>query len=310
MSTLVPYAAQIIPRTRRTGATSFVYCYERGSEIHTDQRDAATTAYALIEALGTPLVSDETSQTITAGLDRLFVAPTEDAGPAPSFDTIVSDINTALKEASAIPQLNAVLVCIQGDTVAVAHTGRAEAHMSRGRSFLRITESLPQTTPNKRQPVFSEVATGSIKRSDKLLLATPGLLHHISVEQLKNSLVDNTPGTAAEKLARLVDGKPDANRSAAVIIEIAEPQYLAEFAHGGQTTIVDIAAKESLVDVAKQSSKPVITSITNKSSRAAKHFGAWASGTAWPSTKKAARATGRSLQSTYRKLRQPKNSTK
>jgi hypothetical protein len=300
MSMLVPYAAQIIPRTRRSGATSFIYCYERGSEIQLDQDQAATTVYALIEVLGDTTGSDQTAQTITDQLDRLFVPPTEDAPAAPTFDEVVSSINTKLTDQA---QLNAVITYVNNDNLAVVHTGKAEAHMNRGRSFVRITEALPQSTPGKDQAAFSEVANGQLKSGDKLLLATPGLLHHISVDQIKNSIMDNTPAISAGKLARFVDNRPDAHRAAAVIIEIAAPEYLAEFASGGQTTVIDIGTKESFGDVAKATTVPVMRKTGRQIVLLAKRFGHWTVSVALPATQRTARKAVEGAKAGYKKLR-------
>lgn len=302
MSMLVPYAAQIIPRTRRVSATSFIYCYERGSEIQSGQEQGAVTVYGLLEVLSDAETADTTAQSITDQLDRLFAMPTEDVPDKPTFDQVASDINTAITKQSDGPQINAAIVHLENDQLSVIHTGKAEAHMNRGRSFVRITESLPQQVSDK-QAAFSEVATGNVKSGDKLLLATPGLLHHISVDQIKNSIMDNTPATSATKLARFVDGRPDANRAAAVIVEIAAPEYLAEFASGGITTVVDIGSKESFGEVAKASTVPVVRKTGRKVVILARRFGHWTVAVVVPTTKKATKRSVDGLKAGYKKIR-------
>lgn len=302
MSMLVPYAAQIIPRTRRAGASSFVYCYERGSEIKLDQQESATTVYALIETLGDAQRSDTVSSLITGQLDHLFPIPGSDQEVF-GFEEAISHINKSLSEQKPTPGLNAVIVHIHADKVSVVHTGKAEAHMNRGRSFVRITETLPQQVAGKAQAAFSEVADGQLKSGDKLLLATPGLLHHISVDQIKNSIMDNTPAASAQKLARFVNNQADAYRAAAVIIEIAAPEYLAEFASGGSTTVIDISSKESFGDVAKATTVPVMRKSGRKVVVLATRFGHWTVSVAVPATKKAAIRSFDGIKTTYKKIR-------
>jgi hypothetical protein len=299
---LVPYAAQIIPRTRRAGATSFIYCYERGSEIQLNQDEAATTVYALIETLGDAQQGDTISNLITMQLDHLFPIPGSDQQTF-SFEEAISHINTSLINLSPTPGVNATIVHINNDKVSVVHTGKAEAHMNRGRSFVRITEALPQQVTGKTQVAFSEVANGQLKSGDKLLLATPGLLHHISLDQVKNSIMDNTPATSAGKLARLVDNRADSHRAAAVIIEIAAPEYLAEFASGGNTTVIDISAKESFSDVAKATTVPVLRRTSRKVVVLATRFGHWTISVAAPTTKKAAIRSFDGIKTSYKKIR-------
>lgn len=302
MSMLVPYAAQIIPRTRHSRATSFIYCYERGSEIQLNQEAAATTVYALIETLGDAQLSDTVSNLITSQLDHLFPIPGSDQQVL-GFEEAISHINKALAALQPAPGINAVIVQIDGNTVSVVHTGKAEAYMNRGRSFIRITEALPQQVAGKAQAAFSEVADGQLKSGDKLLLATPGLLHHISVDQIKNSIMDNTPAASAGKLARFVNNQVDAHRAAAVIIEIAAPEYLAEFASGGNTTVIDISSKESFGDVAKASTVPVLRKTGRKVVVLATRFGHWTVSVAVPATKKAGKKSFDGIKTTYKKIR-------
>lgn len=302
MSMLVPYAAQIIPRTRRAAANSFIYCYERGSEVTLDQQESAITVYALIEVLGDVHASDTVSSLITSQLDHLFPIPGSDQVVL-SFEEAVSHINKALGALKPTPGMNAVIIQINGKDVSVVHTGKAEAHMNRGRSFIRITETLPQPVPGKTQAAFSEVANGQIKSGDKLLLATPGLLHHISVDQIKNSIMDNTPAASASKLARFVNDRVDAHRAAAVIIEIAAPEYLVEFAAGGSTTVIDISSKESLADVAKASTVPVLRKTGKKAAVLATKFGHWTITVAVPATKKATKRSFDGIKTSYKKIR-------
>lgn len=302
MSMLVPYAAQIIPRTRRAGATSFVYCYERGSEIQLNQDASATTVYALIETVGDSQLGDSISHLITSQLDHLFPIPGSDQEVF-SFEEAISHINKSLAQQSPVPGINAVIVHINNDKVSVVHTGKAEAHMNRGRSFIRITEALPQQVQGKTQAAFSEVADGNLKSGDKLLMATPGLLHHISIDQIKNSIMDNTPAASAGKLARLVNNRADSYRAAAVIIEIAAPEYLAEFASGGSTTVIDISSKESFTDVAKATTVPVLRKSGRKIVVLATRFGHWTISVAVPATKKATVRSVDGIKSTYKKIR-------
>ncbi len=302
MSMLVPYAAQIIPRTRRSGASSFIYCYERGSEIQLNQEESATTVYGLIEVLGDVKIGDAVSALITGQLDHLFPIPGSDQEVF-SFETAISHANKALASQYPTTAINAVVVHIKDQTVSVVHTGKAEAHMNRGRSFIRITDSLPQQVSSKKQSTFSEVADGQIKSGDKLLLATPGLFHHISIDQIKNSIMDNTPTTSATKLAKLADNRLDSYRAAAVIIEIAAPEYLAEFAAGGNTTVIDISSKESFGDVAKASTVPAIKKTSRKVVVLASRFGHWTVSVAVPSTKKVAHKSVDGIKAGYKKLR-------
>lgn len=302
MSMLVPYAAEIIPRTRPRSATSFIYCYERGSEIQLQQQEAASTVYGLIETLGDSKQSDTTSSLITSQLDHLFPIPGS-GQPVLSFEEAISHINKGLQELKSTPGLNAVIVYIKGSDVAVVHTGKAEAHMNRGRSFVRITEDIPQQVTSKASATFSEVANGSLKSGDKLLLATPGLLHHISVDQIKNSIMDNTPAASASKLARFVDNRADSHRAAAVIIEIAAPEYLAEFSADAHTTVIDISSKESLKDVAKASTVPVLRRGSKQIVLLATRFGQWTISVMIPTTKKVTRRSVDGIKTTYKRIR-------
>ena len=302
MSMLVPYAAQIIPRTRKSGAQSSIYCYERGSEIQLNQEEAATTVYALIEDISNTASSDAVSNLITTQLDHIFPIPGSDQ-PALSFEEAISHINKALNEHHSNTQLNAVIVQITDTNISVVHTGKAEAHMNRGRSFVQITEAIPQPVPGKARVAFSEVADGKIKSGDKFLLATPGLLHHISIDQIKNSIMDNTPATSAAKLARLAENRPDSYRAAAVIIEIAAPEYLAEFAAGGNTTVIDISSRESLGDVAKASTMPILRKTSSHIVLLATRFGHWTVSVAIPASKKATRKSVDGIKAGYKKLR-------
>jgi len=302
MSMLVPYAAQIIPRNPKSQTDSYIFCYERGSEIQLGQKESATTVYALVECLNDTYGSDAVFNVISSQLDHLFHIPGSDQKTL-KFEAAISHINKTLADQYPDVGLNAVIIHIKNDTVSVVHTGKAEAHMNRGRSFIRITDTLPQQVAGKKQVIFSEVADGQTKSGDKLLLATPGLLHHISIDQIKNSIMDNAPAASANKLARFVDNRPDSHRAAAVIIEIAAPEYLAEFASGGNTTVIEIGRKESIGQIAKASTLPILRNTGKQIILLATRFRHWTVRVVIPSTKKVTRKSIDGIKAGYKKLR-------
>lgn len=115
--------------------------------------------------------------------------------------------------------------------------------------------------------------------------------------------MDNAPAASAAKLARFVDNRPDSHRAAAVIIEIAAPEYLAEFASGGNTTVIEIGAKESLGEIAKATTVPVLRKTGRQIIVLATRFGHWTVSVALPATKKAATRSVDGLKAGYKKLR-------
>ncbi|WP_457831512.1 hypothetical protein, partial [Staphylococcus aureus] len=79
------------------------------------------------------------------------------------------------------------------------------------------------TSPTK---TFGSIASGQLEAGDRLLLATPALVHQIPLSRLQSAVSDASPASAIAELTHLLKDA-SSERIAALIIEITTPEIAA-----------------------------------------------------------------------------------
>ena len=166
--------------------------------------------------------------------------------------------------AAWIGKLSAVIAVQASAELHVTHSGSAEAYLYRNQANTRITtgQSDRSTGPAK---TFGMVASGQLEAGDRLLIATPALIHQIDLKRLHDIVASGSPESAIAELGDQLKGA-DVTRIAALVSEVTTPELAALQTRSEQPADVTIGAPESPIEAAKIIAAPLaqVTVATGK----------------------------------------------
>ncbi len=149
-----------------------------------------------------------------------------------SFETALAHINEELGKLASIGKthwvgkLNALVGVKHKQSLSLATTGKISALLFRDSQFVNISDSTKSTHPLK---TFENFSVGKLKLNDIVILSTPQLLNHLSIDRLKNIIQNNTLEMAAEQAIRILEENagPDV-AFGTLIIQLVEPGSVEE----------------------------------------------------------------------------------
>ena len=281
MSDLIARTARLVPYTKRPKhINSFVtaYVYE---PVADDAGGALGNLYVVIEALVSGRASEEVVDLIiqTVG-EKYYNEPQPSEPPAARFEAAVRHLNHALAEyvnkgnAAWIGKLSAVIAVQAAGELHVTQTGSAEAFLYRGKAVSRITqpETAKPATPTK---TFGTIATGELEPEDRVLIATPALVHQIPLKKLQSVVSTLGPTAGIQEISQLLAGTTPL-RIAALIIEFTTPELAALKVRSGEPDDIELVAPAGIAETALQAATPIAqnTAETSKKIAAIAH-GRW-----------------------------------
>jgi hypothetical protein len=143
-----------------------------------------------------------------------------------------------------------------GAELHVASTGSAEAFLYRGPASTRITTD-GTTKPAAPSKTFGSIATGQLEAGDRVLLATPALVHQLPLTKLQSVISQSSPNAAIAELTNLLKGPAETERVAALIIEVTTPELAALQVRSEQPSEVELGAPENALEAAKLAATPI-----------------------------------------------------
>src|SRR5580704_2790608 len=230
--------------------------------------------YVVTEVLVSGRASEEVADLIieTAG-DSYYNKPIADTDPLNRFESAVKAINQELSEyvnrgnASWIGKLSTVIAVQAGAEVHVAQTGSAEAFLYRGQAVTHISGGTPSrpSTPTK---TFGSIATGQIEPGDRLLLATPALIHQVPLTKLQSIVSSSSPNSSIAELTDLLRGT-SVDRIAALVIEITTPELAALQVRSEEPSEIKLGSPENALEAAKMAAAPIAQTTLSHSKKVA-----------------------------------------
>jgi len=144
-----------------------------------------------------------------------------------SFEAALQKANETLADLTEagktnwLGKLHMIIGILNNDTLHLAQAGNAEAYLARGEQIVKISEGLTETSDKKTQPLktFENIASGNIEEGDRVILSTPELFYHISLEELRREVSDKSPEEAVSGLAQKLKGEEGIGNLAALIAE-------------------------------------------------------------------------------------------
>ena len=276
MSELITQTARLVPyakRPKQSGGFVTAYMYEPMAD---DVGFKLGSFYVVLEVLVSGRASEEVTDLIIETIgEYYFNRPIiEDQTLADRFEAAVKAANTELGEhvnrgnAAWIGKLSAVIAIQAGAELHIAHTGSGEAFLYRGHSVTRITDSAPNrpSTPTK---TFGSIATGQLEVGDHILLATPALVHQVSLPRLKSIVSGSSPNTSIAEITDLLRGTAT-DRIACLVIEITTPELAALRVRSQAPSEIHLGAAETPLETAKQAATPIAESTARSGKKLAR----------------------------------------
>ncbi len=150
--------------------------------------------------------------------------------PLVSFEAALSKVNEELGEITHqgnvgwLKNLNAILAVLTGSTLHITKVGKTEAYLYRGAKSSHVSDGLGGDTVNPLR-TFINIASGDLLENDKIAIFTPGVLFHLSKDELQNYVQEFQPRVAISHLADLLEGTSnEVNPNAILILEAITPE--------------------------------------------------------------------------------------
>lgn len=262
MSSLVTRTAKLTPRRgrlRTAAGLATAYTYEPESpEAH-----GLGGLYVVIEVVIPSRPAQIVVDTIieTVGSQYYNWEPTKPVPALERFERAVKNTNAALAKLVAegtagwLGRISAVITLLEGDELHITQTGSGEAFLYRGNVASHITDSSAKSSP-KPGSTFGSIASGKVQAGDRLLLATPAVVHAVARAELKSLINDNSAGAAVRKLSEQYADQPEADRIAAIVVEITTADLLAVAPRDDEPETAFVGQGDKPLEVAKAAALP------------------------------------------------------
>jgi hypothetical protein len=261
VSDLITRTARLVPYAKRPKQVpSFVTAYsyeplanETGAELG--------SLYVVMEVLVSGRASEEVADLIIETIGEHYYNDTKLPVEALTrFEAAIKATNQELGEhvnrgnAAWIGKLSAIIAVQAGAELHIAQTGSAEAFLYRGKSATHITPASASrpATPTK---TFGSIASGQLEPGDRLLLATPALIHQVPLTRLQSVISESGPNTAISEVTKLLRGT-STDRIAALIIEATTPELAALQVRSEEPSEIQLGLPENPVEAAKMVAAP------------------------------------------------------
>lgn len=275
MSELIAQTARLVPYAKRPKqASGFVtaYYYE---PMAADPGFDRGNLYAVIEVLVSGRASEEVANLIIDTIGEYYYNQPDEAHTSPTtrFEGAIRAANQELAghvnrgNAAWIGKLSAVVAVQLADELHVAQSGSGEAFLYRGSSHTRITTTAPNR-PASPSKTFGSIASGQLEIGDRILLATPALIHQVPLTRLQSIVGQANPNTAIGEIRELLHGVAT-ERIATLVIEITTPELAALRVRSEQPNEIQLGSPENPLDSARHAAAPLARNTVDSTKKVA-----------------------------------------
>jgi len=187
------------------------------------------------------------------------------------FEAAVKATNAELSHyidrgnAAWVGKLSAIVAVQSGGELHLTQTGSAETFLSRGNASTRITAAPGPRGPQPNK-TFGAITSGSLEAGDRLLMATPALVHQLPLVKLRSIISSTTPNGAIAEITGLLEGTAS-DRIAALVVEITTPEQAALQIRAHESNDVILNANETPYELAKLAAAPLAQGALHSSKR-------------------------------------------
>ncbi len=264
---LVPYAKR--PKQVPSYVTAYTY------EPLADEPGAALgNLFIVVEVLVSGRAGEEVADLVIETLGSYYYDRAEDeTEPLQRFEAAVKATNHELAEyvnqgnAAWIGKLSAIAAVQVGSELHLAHTGSAEAFLYRGKAAARISGNQGPVRPAVPSKTFGSIASGALEAGDRLLLATPALIHQLSLTKLRDIIGGTSPSSAIAEITQLLRGSTS-ERIAALVVEVTTPELAALQVRSEEPNEIQLGSPDNVLEAAKLAAAPLAQATVTSGKRA------------------------------------------
>lgn len=262
MADFFTQSAQLVPYTKRPrGATGFVAVLADEPAAN-DPAYGLGNFYAVIEVVSGGREAEEAVRITVETARETYFAEEGPQNLLDRFELATKAVNRALTDyvnrgnAGWVGKMSGVLGVLEGQNLHIAYTGSAEAFLYRGPHATRITVQ-PHHRIQQPSKIFGSIASGQLEIADKLLLATPALVHHLALGSLKTTVSENSPAGAVDKITQQLGGQAG-DRIAALVLEFTTPELAAAQVMPTPEAGFATMARGGLLEEARSAAAPLL----------------------------------------------------
>jgi len=229
--------------------------------------------FVVIEVISSGRMAEEVADIVIETIGQHFY--NQDVGNDKSylerFETAIKATNTELSHyidrgnAAWVGKLSAIVAVQTGGELHLTQTGSAEAFLSRGNASTRITAAPGPRGPQPNK-TFGAITSGSLEAGDRLLMATPALVHQLPLAKLRSIISSTTPNAAIAEITGLLEGATS-DRIAALVVEVTTPEQAALQIRAHESSDVILNANETPFEIAKLAAAPLAQGAVQSSKR-------------------------------------------
>ncbi len=267
MSEAISRSAKLVPYTRRPRGsagyvTAFIFDAPPG-----DAEDLGSL-FVVAEVLSPSKQSEEVVDLMIHTLgdtyynQPIYEADSDQTQSELRFEAGLRAVNRELEayttsgHASWVGKLSAVLGVSSNDTLQVSNCGSAVAYLVRSGKTRAIIESVDTESASH---TFTNLVAARLKQGDKIILATPALMHFFDESALGQLLGDHQPSLAIQSIQTAAKNQTQSERLAVSVVEITSADSIADEQLPGVSSSASLEAGPSLAAQATATVVPLVT---------------------------------------------------
>ena len=125
-----------------------------------------------------------------------------------------------------VGKMSGAIASITEGKLSLSLTGSAEAYLYRNNEPHQLNSDKSHGQYRATQ-TFENIVAGPTNEGDKILLATPAIMHQVAKSELQALVWDNSPNSAIAKIAEAIRSQRQTDRVAAIITELTSPELVA-----------------------------------------------------------------------------------
>ncbi len=254
----IQHVAKLIPfATKNKSLPSVAFAYH--FEPPVDDNNQLGSFFVVIEIIANQALASQMIDLVIKTVGDVYYNQRYDSEPEDRFEQALKQVNNQIKQLLSNKKeawqakISAVVGIIKHDQLFIAQSGKAMAFLYRQAHTTTLTEQHDKKNDN----TFNSILTGELKPLDKLIITTPAVVQHFSLSELRQIVVDNSPNSAINKLAKRVEPEPNPDRYAAIAVEITTPELAAQVPLSHEPDEVMIGQIPTLVNRTKDKTSPI-----------------------------------------------------
>lgn len=254
----IQHVAKLIPfasKNKSLPSVAFAYHFEPP----VDDNDQLGSFFVVIEIIANQALASQLIDLVIKTVGDVYYNQRYDSEPEDRFEKALKQVNSQIKQLLSSKKeawqakISAVIGIIKHDQLFIAQSGKAMAFLYRQAHTTTLTEQHDKKDDN----AFSSILTGDLKPLDKLVIATPAVIQHFSLSELRQITVDNSPNSAINKLAKRIEPESNPERYAAIAVEITTPELAAQIPLSHEPDEIMVGQVPTLVNRTKDKANPI-----------------------------------------------------